>query len=84
MAVLPKVSTKRLDHHGIVAGVIHDIGLIDAVDELVPEYGNEEISVGQTVAFMVMNGLGFTDRALSMTEEFFDLLPAERLIGPGV
>jgi len=84
MILKPKTSVKRLDHHGIVAGVIHDIGLIDTADELIPEYGTEQISVGQTVACMVMNGLGFTDRALSLSEEFFELLPTEKLIGPGV
>lgn len=84
MILRPKATSKRIDHHGIVAGVIHDIGLIQAVDDLIPEYGNEDVSVGHAVASMIINGLGFTDRALSMTEEFFELLPTERLIGTGV
>ena len=84
MILKSSISTKRLDHHGIVAGVIHDIGLIDEIDRMIPQYGTEEVTVGQTVASMVINGLGFTDKALSLTEDFFNLLPAERLIGPGV
>lgn len=74
----------RMDHHGIVAGVLHDIGFFNVAATSFPDQGGEEISDGQAIAAMILNGLGFTDNALSLTEEFFELLPTERLLGEGV
>ena len=36
------------------------------------------------MACMVINGLGFTNRARSLTEEFFNLLLTQKLFGAGV
>lgn len=52
---------KRLDHLGIVAGVIKDLGLIEAI------------------AGMISNGLGFSDRPLSLTLQFFETKALEVL-----
>ena len=80
----PEVSAERLDHHGIVAGIIKDIGLIEAVDEKIGTNGCEEITHGQALAGMIINGLGFSDRPLSLTPQFFTQLPVEQLFGVGV
>ncbi len=78
------LEVKRIDHHGIVAGVIHDLGIASSIDELIGTSSNENISVGEAVSAMIINGLGFTDQPLSLTEEFFAQLPTETLIGEGV
>lgn len=79
---MENISVKRIDHLGIVAGVIHDLNLIDLIDEKIP--GNYKISTGKAVAAMILNGLGFTDRPLSLTPEFFEEISLSRLIGENV
>ena len=60
---------KRLDHLGIVAGVIKDTRLVKLLDERLQKDPNnqEEITPGEAIAGIIINGLGFTDRPLSLT-----------------
>lgn len=62
---------KRLDHLGIIKGTIDELGIIEAIDECCPSDGREEITVGEAVAGMILNGLGFSSRPLSLTPMFF-------------
>jgi transposase len=75
---------KRLDHHGLVMGVIKDIKLIETIDQAVGLYSDEKLSVGQRVAGMVINGLGFTDQPLSLVSEFYKDIPVDALFGEGI
>ncbi|MBP6217382.1 MAG: IS1634 family transposase [Oligoflexales bacterium] len=75
---------KRLDHHGIVAGVIKDLQLVAMIDELLGSDACEEISEGESVAGMIINGLDFTNRPLSLTPQFFKQIPVEDLFRDGV
>jgi transposase len=76
-------ATQRLDHLGIVAGLCQEIGLIEQVNAcLGPDH--RKVSVGEAVQAMVLNGLGFTTRALYLTPEFFRNKPLDVLIGPGI
>ena len=72
--------TEVLDHLGIVAGVCHEIGLIEQIDRLVPKRSGP-ISVGQAVQAMVINALGFVSRPLYLSPEFFQNKPVDLLIG---
>lgn len=75
--------TERLDHLGIVAGVCREIGLIEMIDEQVG-HEDRKVSVGQATQAMVLNGLGFSSRALYLTPEFFANKPVDLLIGEGI
>tara|TARA_B100000749_G_scaffold275934_1_gene262362 strand:+ start:136 stop:1791 length:1656 start_codon:yes stop_codon:yes gene_type:complete len=77
---------KRLDHLGIIAGVIKDLGLIEALDNRLKKdtYNQEHISPGEAIAGMIINGLGFSDRPLSLTPQFFESKAVEILFRPGV
>ena len=75
---------KRLDHHGIVSGVIDDLGLVDLIDEHLPQDEKQEITPGEAIKGMIMNGLGFSNRPLSLTPQFFTNLPMEHLFRKGV
>lgn len=46
---------KRLDHLGIVAGVIKDLKIIEMIDERLKAYEGETLSAGETVAGMIIN-----------------------------
>jgi transposase len=79
----PQISTQRLDHLGIVAGICHEIELVEQIDQRV-EKSKGKVSVGQAVQAMVINALGFVGRPLYLTPEFFANKPVEVLVGAGV
>src|SRR5215510_3437572 len=75
---------ERLDHLGLIAAVIKDIGLIDMIDtRLVPD-AHEEITPGEAMAGMILTGLGFANRPLSLTPQFFANKPLDLLFREGV
>lgn len=77
---------KRLDHLGIVAGVIKDLKLIEMIDQRLQKDQNDQemITPGEAMAGMIINGLGFSDRPLSLTPQFFETKALETLFRPGV
>jgi transposase len=81
---MASVTVERLDHLGLIAEVIKDLGLIDRIDgHLVPDR-QEEITPGEAVAGMILNGLGFAHRPLSLTPQFFANKPLDLLFRKGV
>lgn len=73
------VQVDRMDHHGIVAGIIKELGLIELIDSFLGKHVDEKISAGEAVAGMIINGLGFTDRPMTLTPQFFYNCPIELL-----
>ena len=74
---------KRLDHHGIVAGIVDDLGIVELIDKSIKQDEQQEITTGEAVKGMIMNGLGFSNRPLSLSPQFFTNLPMEHLFRPG-
>ncbi len=81
---MESVSVERLDHLGVVASVIKDLGIIEMIDARVPPHDQEEITTGEAIAGMIVNGLGFANRPLSLTPQFFANKPLDLLFRPGV
>lgn len=81
---MQKVLIKRIDHLGIVAGTIRDLGIIKLIDELLGIDKNETITSGEAIAGMIINGLGFVDSPLMLTPQFFEHKALNLLIGPNV
>ncbi len=75
--------TKRMDHLGIVAGICHEIGLIEAINQAVGPC-ERKVSCGAAVQAMVLNCLGFTSRALYLMPQYMDNKPVDLLIAPGL
>jgi transposase len=77
---------ERLDHLGIIATVINDLGLTQSIDSLIQKdtLGQEHITPGEAIKGMILNGLGFTSKPLSLTPQFFENKPLNILIRPGV
>ena len=74
-----------LDHHGLVAGMVDELGLVEKIDAMIPQdLGQRHVSVGMAVKAMILIGLGFVQRALYLTPDFFRGKPVERLLGPGI
>jgi len=77
--------SKVLDHLGLVAGMFEELEIGDRIDEHIDQDLDErEVSVGQAVKAMVLNGFGFVQQRLYLTPQFFERVPTERLIGEGV
>ena len=75
---------ERLDHFGLIVSVIKNLRLIEMIDaRLVPD-AQEEITPGEAMAGMILNGLGFTNRPLSLTPQFFANKPLDLLFREGV
>src|SRR6266852_6827952 len=81
---MESVSVERLDHLGVVASVSKDLGIIEMIDARVPPHDQEEITTGEAIAGMIVNGLGFAHRPLSLTPQFFANKPLDLLFRPGV
>ncbi|WP_339133108.1 MAG: IS1634 family transposase [Candidatus Electrothrix sp. GW3-4] len=84
--ILPQeCSSKLLNHLGLVAGMYDELGLGELIDSLIHQDKEKRVvSVGQAVKAMVLNGLGFANRALYLTPHFFQDKPVDRLIGEGI
>lgn len=81
---MDQVRVERLDHLGVIASVIKDLELIDMIDRrLVPDE-QEKITPGEAVAGMILNGLGFANRPLSFTPQFFANKPLDLLFRHGI
>src|SRR5438132_5951893 len=81
---MESVSVERLDHLGVVASVIKDLGIIQMLDVRLRVHEQEEITTGEAVAGMILNGLGFSNRPLSLTPQFFANTPLDLLFRQGV
>ena len=78
---MTSIDVKRIDHHGLVAGVIDDLQIPEIIDSCLPYNGQENVTFGEAVKAMIMNGLGFTNRPISLTPQFFENLPLSDLFG---
>lgn len=78
-------NSKLLNHLGLVSGMYDELGIGEVIDQLLLPDGKKQIvSFGQAVKAMVLNGLGFTNRALYLTPHFFQDKPVELLIGKDI
>ena len=80
------VQGQVLDHLGIVASVISRLKLIEKIDSRIPvsKEKGAKTTMGQRVAAMILNGLGFTDDRLYLFPEFLKNKPIDRLLGDGL
>jgi len=78
-------SSSNLDHLGLVAGMIDELGLVELIDTVIKQdHEQRHVSVGICVKAIILNGLGFINRALYLIPHFYKNKPVERLLGPGI
>ena len=78
-------ASHTLDHHGLVAGMVDELGLVEKIDAMIPQdLEQRNVSVGMAVKAMILIGLGCVQRALYLTPDFFRGKPVGRLLGPGI
>ena len=84
MKASSQIQVQNLDHLGLVAGIIDEIGVVEQVNQLVGQHSCEKVSPGHVVKAMLINGLGFVSAPLYMFPKFFEGKATEHLIGEGV
>lgn len=77
-----QIKGEVLDHLGLVSATIGKLGLIEKIDQALPVSANKgsKVSMGQRVAAMILNGLGFMNDRLYMFPDFLSNKPVERLL----
>ena len=81
MLLSQEIEIKNINHLGLVAGIIDDIGLETILNEVVGEDPRELITSGQVVKGMILNGLGMISQPLYLFPKFFEDKPTEHLLG---
>jgi hypothetical protein len=76
--------SKNLDHLGIIAGIIDEIGIVEKINELFLVDSREKVNTGEVVKAIILNGLGFVSRPLYLFPDFFQDKPIEHLIREGI
>lgn len=67
-----KLSTEVIDHYGLVAAVSQDLGIADKISHRIGSKDpRRKIQPGLAAVAMIINGLGFTNRRLYLTPQFF-------------
>jgi transposase len=80
----PRIEVQDIDHLGIVAGIVDEIGLVEEIDQNLGTHPQEHVSPGQVVKAMILNGLGFLSAPLYLFGEFFTGKATEHLLGAGI
>jgi transposase len=77
----PMYYSQVLDHLGLVAGMFDELGLGDVIDQATQQNPEmRDLTVGEAVKAMVLNGLGFVNHALYLVPRFFQNKPTYQLI----
>lgn len=84
MNLSQEIQVRNLDHLGIVAGIIDDMGLVEHINQLVGQQPGEIVSPGHVVKAVILNGLGFVSAPLYLFSRFFEGKAIEHLIGEGI
>ncbi|WP_036484208.1 IS1634 family transposase [Myxosarcina sp. GI1] len=79
-----EVKVKDLNHCGIIAGIIDEIGLVEEIDKIIASHGNQKVTTGQAVKAMIINGLGMISSPLYLFPKFFEGKATEHLLGEGI
>ncbi|MGK7895285.1 MAG: IS1634 family transposase [Xenococcus sp. (in: cyanobacteria)] len=79
-----EIQVKNLDHLGLVAGIIDELGIVEIINELLGIQPGEIVSAGVVVKAIILNGLGFVSRPLYLFPQFFQDKATEHLLGLGI
>ena len=82
--MMNQLKIRNIDHLGIIAGIVDQIGLVEIVNAEIGENSQEKISAGIVVKAMILNGLGFVSAPLYLFSKFFEAKALEHLLGEGI
>jgi transposase len=77
-----QVTSRTLDHLGIVAGLCQDLQIARRINDLLDTRNQAaKVTAGDAVVAMILSGMGFTKRTLYMTPRFLQGKPVALLFG---
>ena len=80
-----EIKTETIDHHGLIAATCKELKIAERIDSIIYKTDTGRVvTPGESVVAMIINGLGFTNRRLYLTSQFFENKPVEKLIAPGL
>lgn len=79
-----EIKIQTINHLGLIAGIIDDIGLEEIINEIVGFDNRELVTAGQVVKAIILNGLGFISKPLYLFPQFFEDKATEHLLGQGI
>lgn len=79
-----EIDVQDIDHLGLIAGIVDEIGIVEIINRLLGIHPLEEISAGHVVKALILNCLGFLTAPMYLFSQFFVGKATEHLIGPGV
>lgn len=80
-----ELRTYAMDHHGLIASICKDLQVAEKIDKRIGKKDPRRIvSTGMATVAMILNGLGFTNRRLYLTPQFFASKPVAELFGKEV
>ncbi|MGB7440722.1 MAG: IS1634 family transposase [Coleofasciculaceae cyanobacterium] len=79
-----EIQVENLDHLGLVAGIIDEIGMVETINSMVGIEAGEIVNAGLVVKAIILNGLGFVSRPLYLFTQFFQGKATEHLLGEGI
>lgn len=76
------VYSKPMDHLGLVAGMIDELKIVQTVDNYIDQdLKQRNLSIGECVKALILNGLGFVNYQLYLVSEFYENKSIEILFG---
>ena len=80
------LSTQKIHHLGLVIDIIDQLGITEYIDQELPLDASKGaiVSMGQRVAAMITNGLGFVSSPLYMYPEFLEDKAVANLFGKDI
>ena len=84
MSLIESIIVENLDHLGIVAGLIDEIGIVELINQKLGVDNREKITTGQVIKALILNGLGMVSRPLYLFSQFFEDKAIEKLLGTGI
>ena len=73
MSPIENTEIKNIDHLGIVAGLIDEIGIVEIINSKLGIDSRENIASGILVKAILINGLGFVSIPLCFFSQNFDV-----------
>lgn len=81
----PEVSTQSIDHLGLVAGMIEQLDIKACIETELPTKSDQKILThADAITAMILNGLGFANRRLYLTPQFFEKKAVTLLLGKDI
>ena len=80
-----KLASQNIDNLGLVAGMCDEIGIKEIIDRACGKQAkNKNLTFGECVICMILNGLGFVGRTLYLYSEYFEDKPIDHLLDKAV